>query len=1023
MKKKQIAVLLAALLSVSPAVEGVAVMGADFSSGEEAVEAMQEQTETEDSAAENVVTETEEAESAGITEGDSDSTGAEDIWTSGEEEKFGTDEIPEVDEFTSEDTEELTDAAGAEQGTGNYEVAYITEEQYNNCLQSEERPEIEMKMVEDTTLSNALNSIEGENTGYCLVVPHDLNGEEDIVVPAGLNVFVGYSEDVKIRSITPNGNIIFWGVGNETESIEIKEGQGTVGFRQLYTSGAIKGSGSNDTVVFYEDAFAGSISGVENIHFGKGCRSFNIKGASEFYNLYNDTGCTDETWAVWLHIEGYSEKKAPVFHKTFDWGSGEFEDENGEHWTGEYGIGIQYIESFDVKEGENWKQLDIGQNKVGAKFAMSDVDITEMLDRTGVAAPENWYQLDMDGKTWMPNENTAVEIHQFQACEGMTAQETFETYGKGETPENARMRLAIVPSIAQAERYMSAYQKKNSDTEGYYLMHIGSGSEGSETITVPDGVKALKIEGQNNYDESANTDHFVPVNISSVNVPAGKKISLFRTLVKSNTLTFTGAGTAEIVDSRLDTNVKADKLEITDAAVKSLECKELVATLGGRLIISEYLKFDKAFLEPEGMVIYGQPGAYLNMGEIKVTESDSNDLVQIFIGENGKKRAQIYFGGNIDSGKVTYEGKEYSRRIQLRKFDEKAARSAGALCAKDCFDESYRYDWYDDETDNWWNYQCQYNGEEICLATIGSAVDTEKIKQELLVILGLKDDKGEQRYCQVAPRCLYLDDYKNLTDGIDGNKRLAFYLDWWSSENEEKAVEIPAYFEFTGETLDSIASAQISDIKTQLYAGKAITPSVTVTLNGKKLKKGTDYTVSYANNTKAGSTASVIITGKGKYVGTATKDFEIAAIPAKGKVYTAGNLKYKVTKSAYKNGTVSVYAPVKKTLTSVSIPATVKINGYTFQVTAIGNKAFAGCTKLKSVKIGAKVTTIGKEAFSGCKALTSITISSNVLKAVGSSAFKGISAKAVIKVPAAKLSAYQKLLKGKGQKSSVKITK
>ena len=43
MKKKQIAVLLAALLSVSPAVEGVAVMGADFSSGEEAVEAMQEQ--------------------------------------------------------------------------------------------------------------------------------------------------------------------------------------------------------------------------------------------------------------------------------------------------------------------------------------------------------------------------------------------------------------------------------------------------------------------------------------------------------------------------------------------------------------------------------------------------------------------------------------------------------------------------------------------------------------------------------------------------------------------------------------------------------------------------------------------------------------------------------------------------------------------------------------------------------------------------------------------------------------------
>ena len=47
------------------------------------------------------------------------------------------------------------------------------------------------------------------------------------------------------------------------------------------------------------------------------------------------------------------------------------------------------------------------------------------------------------------------------------------------------------------------------------------------------------------------------------------------------------------------------KQVIIDAAVKSLECKELVAALGGRLTISEYLKFDKAFLEPEGMVIYG----------------------------------------------------------------------------------------------------------------------------------------------------------------------------------------------------------------------------------------------------------------------------------------------------------------------------------------------------------------------------------------------------------------------------------
>ena len=92
-------------------------------SGEETVETM------DPSSAEEVVPEIAETENEEAAEG---------IWISEEEEEFGTDEIPEVDEFTSEDTEELTDAAGAEQGTGSYELAYITEEQYNHCLQSED---------------------------------------------------------------------------------------------------------------------------------------------------------------------------------------------------------------------------------------------------------------------------------------------------------------------------------------------------------------------------------------------------------------------------------------------------------------------------------------------------------------------------------------------------------------------------------------------------------------------------------------------------------------------------------------------------------------------------------------------------------------------------------------------------------------------------------------------------------------------------------------------------------------------
>ena len=1012
MKKKQIALLLAALLCVSPAAECSAVMGAEFSSGEETADVQNTEGDAEDTAGEIADVQAEEA-----TETAAELTESEDIWTSGEDvSDFGADEVPEMDEFTSGESDVLADAAEAKQGSGNYEVAYITEEQYHNCLQSEDRPEVEMKMVEDTTLSNALNSIEGENTGYCLVIPHDLNGEEDIVVPAGLNIFVGYAENVKIRSITPNGNVTFWGVGNDKESIEIKEGQGTVAFRQLYTSGELKGSGSNDTVVFYEDATLGGISGVENLHFGKDCRNVNIRGTSEFYNLYNDTGRTEETWVVWLKIEGYSEKKAPVFHKAFDWGTGEFDGENGEHWTNEYGIGIQYMGDF-----EKWEALDIGQNKVAAKFDMSDVDILGMTERFDVAVPGKDYLLDMDGKT-IDHESEGFGIERFRDCEGMTAAEVFDAFGKREWPEEGREGIAGASSVEQAVRYIAAYQKKNN-AEGYYTIHIPRGAVITEALTVPEGVQAIMYEGPNDYDEGTNTDTLLPVSISSINVPAGKKVSLFRTLVNTGNITISGEGTTELVDARFNANVKADKVQIVSASVKSLNCREMTITQNSRLVVSEYLNFKKAEIDAEDSVIYGQPGAYLSMGEISVPESDSTDSPNIFIGVNGKNRAQVYFGSNINTGKFTYDGREYTRNILLRLFDEKEALSDGALCAKDCFDATYNYDGYDNDTDNWWNYSWQYNGEELCLFTIGSTADADNVLENLATIFKLKAEDGEVRYCEVAPRYLHLDEFKNLTDGIDGNKRLAFYMDWWSNEEEIKAVDIPAYYEVSGESLNSIASAQISTIKTQLYTGEAIKPSVTVTLNGKKLKAGTDYTVSYANNTKAGSTASVIITGKGNYVGTAIQNFEIAAIPAKGKVYTSGNLKYKVTKSAYKNGTVSVYAPTKKTLTRISVPATVKINGYIFNVTAIGDKAFNGCTKLKKVTIGSKVTTIGKQAFNGCKALTSITVNSKVLKTVGASALKGISAKAVIKVPAAKLSAYQKLLKGKGQKSSVKITK
>lgn len=58
------------------------------------------------------------------------------------------------------------------------------------------------------------------------------------------------------------------------------------------------------------------------------------------------------------------------------------------------------------------------------------------------------------------------------------------------------------------------------------------------------------------------------------------------------------------------------------------------------------------------------------------------------------------------------------------------------------------------------------------------------------------------------------------------------------------------------------------------YTGKAITPGVVVETGSGTLTQGTDYTVSYANNVNAG-TATITVTGIGKYSGTQTANFVI----------------------------------------------------------------------------------------------------------------------------------------------------
>lgn len=73
----------------------------------------------------------------------------------------------------------------------------------------------------------------------------------------------------------------------------------------------------------------------------------------------------------------------------------------------------------------------------------------------------------------------------------------------------------------------------------------------------------------------------------------------------------------------------------------------------------------------------------------------------------------------------------------------------------------------------------------------------------------------------------------------------------------------------------SITDDMIANIPSVTYNTKAHTPDVTVTFNGSPLEAGKDYDVAYTNNINAG-TATVTVTGKGNFTGTASKNFAIA---------------------------------------------------------------------------------------------------------------------------------------------------
>ena len=157
---------------------------------------------------------------------------------------------------------------------------------------------------------------------------------------------------------------------------------------------------------------------------------------------------------------------------------------------------------------------------------------------------------------------------------------------------------------------------------------------------------------------------------------------------------------------------------------------------------------------------------------------------------------------------------------------------------------------------------------------------------------------------------------KGKVDGISGDVDCNYwYTDAALSENPNAI---------------SLSNAKFASVSAVNYTGKNIAPTPKLTLDGKELLLGTDYTLSYSNNLNIG-TATIKATGKGNYKGTKSINFKI--------------LPNKVTSFKKKSGTNAI------TLTWAQ---NFQANGY--QIWRKSTYDAETYEKVKTFKLGTKLT-------------------------------------------------------------------
>lgn len=183
-------------------------------------------------------------------------------------------------------------------------------------------------------------------------------------------------------------------------------------------------------------------------------------------------------------------------------------------------------------------------------------------------------------------------------------------------------------------------------------------------------------------------------------------------------------------------------------------------------------------------------------------------------------------------------------------------------------------------------------------------------------------------------------------------------------------------------TKPTLANATIAAIPDQNYTGRAITPTVTVTLSGTTLVLNRDYTVAYRNNTNIG-TAVVTVNGKGNYAGSSkTASFRIVTpTVANATIATIANQTY-TGYAICPALTVYVNSTVLREGTDYTVAYTNNVNIGTATVTITGIGSYTG-TKTANFRItgpnlnAATIAAIPDQLYTGNEIRPSLTVTVN----------------------------------------------